>query len=495
MAVEIRMPHLSQTTDEVRFIRWLVQEGSKVNKGDPICEVETDKVTTVVESFEDGTVLKLLALPDTVVYAGTIIAIIGEPGEKFKLPEQGLPEGITKEGVDRTSVQFEARGISEKELKTPEQGFEAKGVSYMLGKGEPSKGEAEGDILGKSFSERSILGRPEGLEFYGDATVSGVREEREIKATPLVINIAKKKGIDLRKVRGSGPRGLITKQDLEDYEASIEKVSAEKVPPEKVFLEDVATGKVYPGGRAEGLTEYEKAEVPQELYQPLVQEPGIKEIKLTRNQLATGRNLLKSKTTIPHYYIKTDVFTDGVLRWRLRYTGKDGGKASVYSFLIYAAARALRQHPRLNSYIKDDRLILFDRVNVGFAVSRGEELYVPVVRDADSKSIEEIDREVKWLIAKIQNNRIEQADISGGTFTVTNLGPYQVDEFYAIINPPQAGILAVGRMRKTLFIDDSGAMSIKTACTVTGSFDHRIVNGAAAAAFLDHFKKIIEEIQ
>ena len=190
MAVEIRMPHLSQTTDEVRFIMWLVQEGSKVNKGDPICEVETDKVTTVVESFENGTVLKLLALPDTIVYAGTIIAVLGEPGEKFKLPEQGLPEGITEEGVDRTSVQFEARGISEKELKTPEQGWEAKGVSYMAGKGKPSKGEAEGvssmsgkgepskgeapgDILGKSFSERSIPGRQEGLEFYGDRLFPG----------------------------------------------------------------------------------------------------------------------------------------------------------------------------------------------------------------------------------------------------------------------------------------------------------------------------------
>lgn len=464
MAVEIKMPRLSQTTDEVRFIRWLVKEGASVNKGDPICEVETDKVTTVVESFENGTVLKLLAIPDSVIYAGTIIAILGEPGEKYELPEQGLPEGITKAGASATVAQSEAQVISGKELKGKRSGFETTGVSS---------------------GEREKSGKVLKVE----------AEEREIKATPLVMNIARKKGIDLGKIRGSGPRGLITKQDIEDYVASLERASAEKVSSGKVLSERYSTEKVYTGEEAEELMGHENAEVSWELYQPSTHEPGTKEIKLTRNQLAIGRNLLKSKTTIPHYYIKTEVFTDGLLKWRLKYTGKDGSKVSVYSFLVYAVARALKQYPKLNAYIKDDRLILFDRINVGFAVSRGEELFVPVVRDADSKSIEEIDREVKWLIAKIQNDRIDQADISGGTFTVTNLGPYQVDEFYAIINPPQAGIIAVGRMRKTLFIDDSGAMSIKTVSTVTGSFDHRIVNGATAAAFLDHFKKIIEEIQ
>ena len=468
MAIEIKMPRLSQTTDEVRFIKWLVNEGDLVKKGDPICEVETDKVTTVVESFQDGTVLKLLALPESVVYAGKIIAILGEPGEKYEPPEHSLPEGIAT--AEATGARFGAAGVSGK------------------------VGEKEGKIS-KNEVEEEVLRRSVEKDFNIEVTASGVREEMEIKTTPLVLNIARKKGIDLGKVRGSGPGGLITKQDIEDYERGLEKASAEKVSPEKVFMGKVITGKDYTGEEAGVLTEFEKTELPQATYRPAAHEPGIKEIKLTGNQLAIGRNLLRSKTTIPNYYIKTEIFTDGLLKWRLRNTGKDGSKVSVYSFLIYAAARALKQYPGLNANIRDDRLILFNRINIGFAVSKGDELYVPVVRDADSKSIEEVDREVKWLTAKVQNEKLEKVDISGGTFTVTNLGPYQVDEFYAIINPPQAGIIAVGRMRKTLFIDDSGAMSIRTACSVTGSFDHRIVNGAAAAAFLEHFKKTIEEIQ
>ncbi|MGQ9615458.1 MAG: dihydrolipoamide acetyltransferase family protein [Spirochaetota bacterium] len=472
MAAEIKMPRLSQTTDEVRFIRWLVQEGDMVKKGDPICEVETDKVTTMVESFQDGAVLKLLALPDSIVYAGTIIAILGEQGEKYELPEQGLPEGITT--AEATGARFGAAGVSGK-------------VGEKEGK--ISKDEVEGVVPG------GLGGKDFNKDFNIDATASGVREEMEIKATPLVLSIARKKGIDLRKVRGSGPGGLITKQDIEDYERGLEKASKEKVPPEKLSPEKVSPGKISIEEAGGVLAGYEAAEMLQTSYQPVAHEIEVKEVKLSRNQLAVGRNLIKSKTTIPHYYLKIEVFTDGLLKWRLKFAGKDGTKASIYSFLIYAAARALKQHPKLNASIKEDGLIIFDRVNIGFAVSRGEELYAPVIRDADSKSIEEIDQEVKWLMAKVLNEKIQLDDISGGTFTVTNLGPYQVDEFYAIINPPQPGIIAVGRMRKTLFIDDSGAMSIRTACSVTGSFDHRIVNGASAAAFLEHFKKIIEEIQ
>ncbi len=400
MAIEIKMPRLSQTTDEVKLIGWLVGEGDKVNKGDPICEVETDKVTMNVESFEGGTVLKLTAEPDTIVDAGTVIAILGNPGEQ--IPDHYVATGSTAELSVSKSL------IKEAIDKPP------------------------------SIPTQTI--QPDDKEHDG------------IRATRLVRNIAHKRNVDLTRVRGTGPRGIITKKDLEEY-----ILSGSAAPVEF---------------RTQAGAEYE----------------------LTLHQKAIARNLTKSKLEIPHYYLKTEVVTDGLLRWREGHRGKNGTSVSINSFIIYAVAKTLKQMPKLNGFFKDNKLILNKGLHVGFAVAQGEELYVPVVKDADSKSIEEIDSEVKWLIAKVQNGKLEQNDITGGSFTITNLGTYPVDEFSAIINPPQSGILAVGRMKKTLMIDSDNSMNIRTVCTVTGSFDHRIVNGAQGAAFLGKFKEILEEL-
>lgn len=377
MAVEIKMPQLSQTTEDVRLINWLVEEGQEVKKGDPICEVETDKTTMAVESFESGTVLKLYAGPDTMVVAGELIAVLGEPGEKVEVKAETVKEDpAAKTGTDRV--------------------------------------DPAGKITGK----------------INDG----------IKATPLVRNIARKREINLAHVRGSGPQGLITKKDLEAHAAA-----------------------------------------------------GLKEYTLSKNQVLVARNLTRSAKEVPIYYLKCQIFTDSILAWRENNRHQDGTKVSVYSLLVHAAAGTLSHFPKINGFFRDNKLILFDEINVGFAVTAGDDLYVPVIKNADKRDIREIDREVKWLAAKAQNSKLEPRDIMGGTFTITNLGAFPIDEFCAIINPPQAGILAVGRMEKTLYIDENDAMCIRRACTVTGSFDHRIVNGAQGAAFLEKFKKIIEE--
>jgi pyruvate dehydrogenase E2 component (dihydrolipoamide acetyltransferase) len=372
MAIEIKMPRLSQTTDEVKLLGWLVGEGDKVNRGEPICEVETDKVTMNVESFEGGTVLKLITESDAIVDAGTVIAILGDPGEK--IPERyGTP------------------------------------------------GSTAGSTIAKS------------------STIGG-------KDRALSIPTQKVQSADMEH---DGMR--VTKRDLEGYIAP---------------------------GPSEPVVEQEQAGA---------------EYELTLHQKAIARNMAKSKSEIPHYYLKTVVVADSLLRWREGHLGKSGTAVSINSFIIYAAARTLLQMPKLNGYFKDYKLILNNGFHIGFAVARGDELHVPVVKDAHSKGVEEIDKEVKWLIAKVQNGKLEQNDLSGGSFTITNLGTYPVDEFSAIINPPQSGILAVGRMKKTLMIAPDNSMNIQTVCTVTGSFDHRIVNGAQGAAFLEKFKEIVEE--
>jgi len=398
MAVEIRMPKLSQTTNEVRIINWLVKEGDSIKKGDPLCEIENDKTTMDIESFESGIVLKLYFKPDEIVQAGTVIALLEKAHEKMEEIEERVKEKIVE-------------------------------VSSG-GKVQGKKGTIH---ISKESGELAQHGT------YKSTYTSSVKNV--IKATSLVRNIAKKRNIDLSGVKGTGPQGLILKKDLDACKKS-----------------------------------------------------SINDIELSRNQIMLAHNLLKSKTEIPHYYLKCSIFTDRLLSWREKNLLQDGSKASIYSIFIYLAAMTLKDFPRINGYFKNDRVILSSSINVGFAVTARDELYVPVIRDADKKTVVEIDKEVKWLIAKAQNHRLKPEDGYGGTFTITNLGMYQVDEFCAIISPPQTGILAIGHIKKVLYIDDRDAMHIRNACTITGSFDHRCINGAQGAAFLDKFKKICEEV-
>lgn len=410
MAVVIKMPQLSQTTEDVKLVSWLVSEGQQIKKGDHLCEVETDKAVMPVESFESGTVLKLAAQPDTMVMAGDVIAVLGKPGEN-------IDDVIGDPGEDKSKAAGLARAL-------------------------PSGG-APGKMT-------------------------------EVKATPLVRNIAKKKNISLEDIAGRGPGGLITKKDLEEYSAG--RKTGAPAPARR------------PAAEAGGFAQERAVESA-----PRTAADGYREYPLSKNQTHVAMNLTRSFTQVPHYYLKCRVYTDPLLAWREKNRQPDGAKVSVYSLLVYAAAKALRKHPGLNGFFRDNKLVLFNGINVGIAVTARDDLHVPVIKDADKKGIREIDKEVKWLVAKTQNGKLEPKDILDGSFTLTNLGTYPVDEFCAIINPPQAGIIAVGHITKTLYIDDNDAMSIRNACTVTGSFDHRIVNGSGGAAFLAYFKKIIEE--
>ena len=410
MSKEIKMPQLSQTTDEVKIMKWLVEEGQEVKRGYALCEVETDKSNMELESFENGTILKILAEPGQVIPAGQTIAIIGEKNEKISESRntgKDLNAGAQK-------------------LKGHLEGESLENIPESLG------------VFNKSGSKNKILFANEGF-----------------KATAIVKNIAKIRNIDLRLVKGTGPQGIITKDDLERFSNE--------------------------GSKTEILGEY----------------------ILSKNQSAVARNLAASKSQIPHYYIKIGICADMVLSWRennrisknpeLGSTSDTAIKVSIYAILVFAAAAALKKYPKLNGYFKDNKIILRDKINIGFAVGQEEELFVPVIKDADIKSIFEIDKEIKNLIAKAGLQKFDEGNLSEGTFTVSNLGMYDADEFCAIINPPQAGILAAGKIKKVLHVDEQEKICIRNEFTVTGSFDHRIVNGKSGAQFLQEFKKIIEE--
>jgi pyruvate dehydrogenase E2 component (dihydrolipoamide acetyltransferase) len=408
MAIEIKMPQLSQTTDEVRLLNWLVHEGDTVQKGDPLCEVETDKVTMAVESFEGGIVLKLIAEPDTIVDAGTVIAVLGERGEQ-------VPE------------------VASQHAEVASQDKVWAGVSEDQPSGTPSSPVAPS------------AGSP------GD----------EVHATRLVRNIAQKRHIDLSRIRGTGPRGIITKADLELFSASRDAEAIGKATQPK----------------AEG---------------PAPAAPQGDVVALTPHQRAVAYSLTRSSMEVPHFYLKTDLVCDRIVAWREEHRKPDGKRTAVDSFFVYAVSRVLQEMPRLNGFYKKDSIIPHRSVDINVAITSGDELYAPLLCDVHRKSIEEIDAQLRKLARKTRENRLEREDMRPGGFTVTNLGMFPVDEFGAIINPPQAGILSIGRMRRALVVGPDDAMVIRTLSTMTGSFDHRIVNGAQGAAFMQRIQEILE---
>lgn len=410
MAIEIKMPPLSQTTDTVTLTEWLVEEGDTITKGQSIAGVETDKVTMEVESFTGGTVLRFLYAPGDEVPVGDVIALIGEPGED-----------VSDYGVNparETAAPAGAEARSEKPVPAAERG--------------PGAGA-------------------------------------DVKATPLVYNFARKRNVDLSRVTGTGPQGLIVKEDVVRY---LESGPGAGERPAAA------------GARAAGRSAEPEAASAGAAYI---------ERELGRNQQVVARNLSRSGAEIPAYTVTSTVYTDDLTAARKGYPADK--KPSIYSFYIHAAARALKEYPDINGCFAEGSHRVYKNINIGFAVAHDGDLFVPVVKAADAKSLEQIAGEVRWLTAKVTNGRLEAEDISGCTFTVSNLGVFPVDEFTAIITPGQAAILAVGRSEKRMVIDDQDRMTIKECARVTGSFDHRIVNGAEAAAFLGAVKEALESIR
>jgi pyruvate dehydrogenase E2 component (dihydrolipoamide acetyltransferase) len=206
-----------------------------------------------------------------------------------------------------------------------------------------------------------------------------------------------------------------------------------------------------------------------------------------------ARAVTLSKTQVPHYYLKARIGADRLQAWRQVNRRPDGQKVAVDAVLAWACARALARHPRLNGTFAGERLRLEPQVDVGVAVAVGEELHVPVLRQAQRKDIAALDRELEALVEKARAGRLGAADISGGTFTLTNLGMYPVEEFAAVLNAPQVAIAAAGRIGREISVAEDGSFRARAALTLTGSFDHRAVNGAQSATFLAEIKRLLEE--
>ncbi len=463
MATIIDMPKLSDTMEEGTIAKWNIKEGDKVEAGDIVAEVETDKATMDLEAFDGGTVLKIFVKEGDAVPLGEKLAILGEEGEDISDLEGGGSDagGSDEKKSDDKDEEEESGEKSEKEDSGEEK--------------DPDKDEDSAEKKGSDKEEKSDKKGDEKAgkdEESGDADAGKSDESGRVKASPLARKIAKEKGIDLSKVSGSGPHGRIIKADVEDFkeEAPADKPSTEKPAADKASAE--------------------KADLPK----PSVTGASMREdedIKVSQMRKTIGKRLAESKFTSPHFYETIDMDMKKAMEVRSALNEVSDVKISFNDLVVKACAVALRQHPWINASWKGDVVRLHGDVNVAVAVAIDEGLLTPVIRHADQKGLRDISIETKDFAAKARDKKLQPEDWEGSTFTISNLGMFGIEEFTAIINPPNAAILAVGAIRDVPVVEDGQVVPGKR-MKVTLSSDHRVIDGAKAAEFLNTVRKLIE---
>ena len=441
MPIEIRMPALSPTMTEGNLARWLKKEGDEVHSGDVIAEIETDKATMEYEAADEGRI-------------GKIIVPEGAQGIKVNQPIALLLE----EGEDPATLEKFAAPAPSDNAAAPAPAAAAPPTSVSP-KTEPPPAQPT------------------------PAPAPEQRSNGRIFASPLARRMAQQAGLDLTALRGSGPQGRIVKADIDNALAGPAR------PP--VAAPGVAAA---PGQAAapRALPGFAKEQV-----LALAGNPPYTEKPHSGMRRVIARRLSESKQTVPHYYMSVDCVIDDLLKIRTALNAKaptDQGvyRISVNDFVIRAAALALRQVPAANASWSDEAILLWDRVDIAVAVALDDGLITPIVKSADQKGLAQIAIEAKDLAERARAGKLKLEEFQGGTFSISNLGMYGIREFAAVINPPQGGILAVGTGQQRPIVRD-GQLAVATVMTCTLSADHRVVDGAIGAQFLDAFKKLVED--
>lgn len=427
MASKILMPKLSPTMEEGQIARWLKKEGDQVDANEVIAEVDTDKATMEMTSLEAGVLLKILVPEGGVAKLGQTIGIIGQKGEDIS---QLLAEVSSGDGENKT--------VEKKEI-----------------------GKAEKPDSAKVSSSPAVVGE-EGVT--SEATAE--KENGRIFVSPIAARMAAEHGIDLRSIKGSGPAGRIIKRDIE---AALAQVTT-TVPAEVL----------------EPLT----AEVQSSI---AYKEASYREEPTTQMRRTIAKRLVQSIGPIPTFYLTVEVEMDKAIEFRqqINSTVGDDEKVSLNDVIVKVAAMALMKHPFVNSSYRDDKIRFYEDADIGVAVAIEDGLITPVVRKANKKGILEISKEIKKLAALAREKRLQPEEYTGATFSISNLGMYGIKQFTAIINPPEAAIIAVGSATPTPVVRN-GEIVIRNIMHVTMSCDHRVIDGATGARFLQTFKQMLE---
>ena len=440
-ATVIRMPKMSDTMTEGTIVAWHKKEGDAVKSGDVLAEVETDKATMDLEAYEEGTLLYIGVKEGQAVAVDAVIAVIGEKGANFKVLVDGSGSG------------------------TPAQ--PAPAASVPVG----SDGPPQADLPANAATDLSYAGGNE----------NGHANNGRVKASPLAKAIAEQKGINLDQVHGTGPEGRIVKADVESFSPQAQVAPAPKAAPAPAAQPQpqAAPAQTAP------------AAIPP--VQPTPVATGdFEDVPLTQMRKTIARRLSESLFTAPHFYLTMEINMDKAMALRGQVNAVAPAKVSFNDFVIKAAALALKQHPNVNASWLGDKIRKYHYVNIGVAVAVEEGLLVPVVRNADQKTLSTIAGEVKDLAGKAKEKKLQPKDWEGSTFSISNLGMFGIDEFTAIINPPDACILAVGAIKQTVAFEGDVPRPVNV-MKVTLSCDHRVVDGATGAAFLQSLKGFLED--
>ena len=462
MPIEIRMPALSPTMTEGNLARWLKKEGDEVHAGDVIAEIETDKATMEYEAVDDGRI-------------GRIIVPEGAQGIKVNAPIAVLLE----EGEDEAAL-AQVQGA---EPAAPEARKEVAAEAGETGAAPLPPGPKPAPPPTSTAAAPRLLPNSPPQAEENRVGMRGNGEGR-VFASPLARRMAVHAGLDLARIRGSGPQGRIVKADIERTLAQPDTAQPAARPPEAATIA-AGVGTELPAPSAPVFAK--------EQVMALAGNPPYTEKPHTAMRRVIARRLAESKQTVPHFYMSVDCAIDELLKTRAALNAKsDKYRISVNDFVVRAAALALRQVPAANASWSDDAIILWERVDISVAVALEDGLITPIVRAADQKGLAQIAAETKDLAERARSGKLKLEEFQGGTFSISNLGMYGIRDFAAVINPPHGGILAVGAGEKRPVVHD-GELAVATVMTCTLSCDHRVVDGAVGAQFLAAFKRLIED--
>ena len=422
MSVNILMPALSPTMEEGTLAKWLVKEGDRIQSGDLIAEIETDKATMEFEAVDEGIIGKLLVTEGSEgVKVNSPIAIILDDGEDLEVQEK---KDITLQVEPKEQTVISAAPL---ETKNP---------------------------------------------LTGVAQTSSLR----IFATPLARRLAKENGVDLGSINGSGPHGRIVKNDILNIKAC-SPIAIQETLADPVLL----TNTVQASGSS---------------VKNLYADREFKEIPLNSMRKTVATRLTEAKQNIPHFYLRKEIKIDELLQVRSRlnaHLAERNNKLSINDFIIKSCALALQSVPMANAVWAEDKILQLKPSDIAVAVSVEDGLFTPIIRDADEKSLSNLSKEMKELAEKARSKKLMPSEYQGGSFSISNLGMFGVDDFDAVINPPHGAILAVGRGLKKPIVNDDDTISVANVMSLTLSVDHRVIDGALGADLLQSIAKYLED--
>src|SRR5919112_599798 len=436
------MPKMGDAMEEGTLLKWLKSEGEEVSEGDPIAEIETDKVTMELEAEDEGTLAQLIASEGQDVPVGEAIAFIQGEGEEVPERSEGGGEEEAEEG-----------------------------------------GEEDG---GGAQATATVTEAPdeEETEEKADGQADG-RADGHFRASPIVRRLAEENDLDLSKIDGSGPAGRIVERDVR---AAMESGTAQRT--QDGAQDDGVAAPEQPQAEQAEMQGFQPARLPEP-----TEEPGTQLVEPTRMMQVIGERMTEAQQHIPHFYATVEVRMDAAMALRKQLNEQleaEGLKLSVNDFVMKACAVALRDYPNLNALYTTRGVELHEKVDMAMAVALDQGLITPVIRDIGSKGLSAISGESKDLATRARDGKLQPDEYQGGTITVSNMGMFGIESFRAIINPPQAAIVAVSSIATRPDYDENGEVVPASMMKLTLSADHRIANGRDGAMYMDEVKKTLE---